>query len=234
MRVENLHNHSTFSDGIFTPEDIILYAISCDLEGIGICDHYSTKKVRSVIHLEKYFKELNYLKNKYGEDIRIYSGLEIDFSPRSDVYGLISNIELLMDYCDYLLFEYVADTDNKGYGIEDFFKTRELLYDIPIGLAHTFIEKNIIPRSPDLALRLCNGNVFIELCSGNRNLYNGVPNFIESFDFIIANKDLLKFSAGSDTHRDLREVELAEEALDFIRRNQLHQFSPEIKIHPSH
>ena len=38
MRYVNLHNHSTFSDGDHTPEEIVLAAIEKNMLGIGFSD----------------------------------------------------------------------------------------------------------------------------------------------------------------------------------------------------
>ena len=42
MRYVNLHNHSTFSDGRHTPEEIVLAAIEKNMLGIGFSDHSYT------------------------------------------------------------------------------------------------------------------------------------------------------------------------------------------------
>jgi len=44
----NLHNHTTYSDGKFSPRDIVEAAIRAGLSAVGISDHYRTTRVRSV------------------------------------------------------------------------------------------------------------------------------------------------------------------------------------------
>ena len=38
----DLHNHTTASDGIYTPKELVYYASFRDLSAIGITDHDTT------------------------------------------------------------------------------------------------------------------------------------------------------------------------------------------------
>ncbi|MFX0184823.1 MAG: PHP domain-containing protein [Candidatus Hodarchaeota archaeon] len=45
LKKHNLHIHSTYSDGIHSPEEIVKVAKQFQLSKIGICDHGFSKKL---------------------------------------------------------------------------------------------------------------------------------------------------------------------------------------------
>ncbi len=85
MKFSNLHQHTVFSDGVNTAEEVILSAIEKDMESIGFSDHsYSyTKNDESCCLLLKdyknYHSEIDRLKEKYSNKIKVFKGLEIDY-----------------------------------------------------------------------------------------------------------------------------------------------------------
>ena len=88
MRYVNLHNHSTFSDGRHTPEEIVLAAIEKNMLGIGFSDHSYTDFDPSYCMLPErfadYHRTIDGLKEKYGEKIRVYKGIELDYYSEAD------------------------------------------------------------------------------------------------------------------------------------------------------
>ncbi len=82
MKFSNLHQHSTFSDGKNTMEEVVLSAIERGMESIGFSDHSYTKTdSRYCMALDKYsnyLKEIDRLKEKYKDKIQIFKGIEID------------------------------------------------------------------------------------------------------------------------------------------------------------
>lgn len=80
----DMHNHSIYSDGKNTPEEIILSAIDKGIEVVGISDHAPVpfKEVRWCVtedRLSHYLKEILFLKNKYQNQIKVLCGMEIDY-----------------------------------------------------------------------------------------------------------------------------------------------------------
>lgn len=79
-----LHNHTTYSDGLNTLEEMALFARGLGLEYIGICDHSQTAayanglKPERVLEQMKAIDKLNetYLKEK--KPIKIFKGIESD------------------------------------------------------------------------------------------------------------------------------------------------------------
>ena len=88
MRFSNFHQHTTFSDGKNTPEEVVKSAIERGMEAIGFSDHSHTKIDESYCMMperyEAYFAEIARLKEAYKEDIRIYTGLELDYFSACD------------------------------------------------------------------------------------------------------------------------------------------------------
>jgi hypothetical protein len=107
----NYHTHTTLSDGLYDPEEIINMAINAGLDEIGITDHYFTLKGNINFvddhQIDEYVQTIQELKQKYAGKIRVLAGLEIDtscFNPKR------SNLPFdKLNKLDYVLFEYVED-----------------------------------------------------------------------------------------------------------------------------
>lgn len=75
----NLHTHSTFCDGVNTPEEMVIAAINKGFASIGFSSH--AKPVFSSFGVEdvnKYISTIKELKNKYSNEIEVYLGIEED------------------------------------------------------------------------------------------------------------------------------------------------------------
>ena len=82
--LSNLHTHSTFCDGKNTPEEIVRYAVDKGFASIGFSGHVHTAyDLRyCMMDTEGYIAEINRLKAKYKEKIKILLGVEEDaFAP---------------------------------------------------------------------------------------------------------------------------------------------------------
>ena len=100
----NHHTHSQYSDGSSQPEEYILAAIEKGFNLLGFTEHsplsfentFSFKKENK----EEYIMLMNTLKQKYSEQITIYSGMEMDYIP-----GLSENFsKVKAEYkLDYLI-----------------------------------------------------------------------------------------------------------------------------------
>lgn len=88
--LQNLHTHSTFSDGIDTPEKMIITAIEKGFGSIGFSEHSQTSSPASLKSGEatrKYKQKIADLKEKYKGQIDVYCGLEFDKSSEIDISG---------------------------------------------------------------------------------------------------------------------------------------------------
>lgn len=88
MRYVNLHNHSTFSDGEHTPEEVVQSAIEKNMLGIGFSDHSYTDFDPSYCMLPEryaaYHRTLDALKEKYADKIKVFKGIELDYYSEVD------------------------------------------------------------------------------------------------------------------------------------------------------
>ena len=86
MIAEDYHVHTTFSDGENTMEEMVIAAIEKKMTAIGFSDHSYTFFDRSYCigadNIPRYFREAARLREKYGDKIHIFPGVEQDFYSR--------------------------------------------------------------------------------------------------------------------------------------------------------
>lgn len=123
----NYHMHSTFSDGKAEPEEYVKTAIEKGFVSIGFSEHGPTKfgKHWELLpdRVDDYIREIKRLKEKYADQIEIYTGMEIDY------YTGVDSNAFTRYKLDYRLgsIHYFPDENDEIYGIdckfEDFKKT---------------------------------------------------------------------------------------------------------------
>ncbi len=218
----NLHNHTTFSDGLFPPEAIIRKAISCGLNYVGITDHYLTRKVRSMDNrdLEAYINTINELKDRYEGEIRVMGGVEIDASrERTDFDALRYD---LLNSLDYVLFEYVNDDLWEGMHLWELFNIVRKI-EVPVGLAHNDISRNFREIDYEALINVLeDNNMFVELSASPRNSKFNRPYYRFAPDFFhLLSKSEVLISIGTDTHTNLDEVCMINDAIAFVEEMRL-------------
>lgn len=114
---QGLHNHSTFSDGDNTVEEMILSAIAKGFDTFGISDHsytaFDLECCMAKDSLEDYLSECARLKEKYKGQIDVLCGLELDyFSPvtRKGLDYAVGSVHYLYKNGEYIT---VDDTPEK-------------------------------------------------------------------------------------------------------------------------
>jgi histidinol phosphatase-like PHP family hydrolase len=222
MLYHNIHNHSTYSDGMHTPEELIRYASGKGLDIIGITDHFATKKVRSIEtdQLVQYVQHLSRLKIESKGKVLLLMGIEIDASKARTEFDKIDFSSL--NSLDYVLFEYVENPMWDGISLDEFFYLRKKL-DVPVGLAHPDIELCFPDADPEQLLsELEENKVFLELSTSHENTRQGKTFYRLAREFF----QVLKYSdvpiaIGSDTHHDGKDVANIYDATDFVERMEL-------------
>lgn len=236
MKYHNLHTHTSYSDGVFSPEQLVKIAKAKNLEVIGICDHAFSRKLpdeyQITSHLEQYLESLRGIQQSL-EDIDLKIGVEID---ASKIYG-VNPSDLPFDILnkfDYVLFEYV-NTENEYWGsvgkrdINEIIKIRDQL-TIPVGLAHNDLQKNYKGKEKKLAKLLSDNDIFIELNQSEFHPRRGVGrNTREGLDYYehfsekllneLVNKRV-KVVAGTDAHTAETLADLID-VYQFIDKNNL-------------
>ena len=91
MKFSNLHQHTNFSDGKNTAEEVVLSAINNGLESIGFSDHSYTAIDESYCMMpaeyENYHAEIDRLKQKYQGKVKIFKGIELDYFSTVNAQG---------------------------------------------------------------------------------------------------------------------------------------------------
>lgn len=232
----NLHNHTTWSDGYLTPQQLADAAVAVGLTHVGITDHYRTNKLgRSGKYVDlpqllDYIVELRLLAKWYAKQIKVLVGLEIDFSARTQLEPLLTS--QLLNQLDYVLFEYVADAEWYGYSLDKLLTIRPQI-TVPVGLAHNPLARNfeLLLEAEDLVAILEDHAIFVELCPARRNAvfapdgrpvlpYRYPTAYNEALWQAFSRSQVL-FSVGNDTHHSAEEVGLVGDAWEFLQEHGL-------------
>ncbi|NLS77843.1 MAG: PHP domain-containing protein [Chloroflexi bacterium] len=233
----NLHNHTTWSDGRFAPEEVVQAAIAGGLTHVGISDHFKTAKLSAtasfvgIDFLDAYIQEVRGLAQRYAGQVRVLCGLEVDFSERTpmDQFWQRGFRRTPLNGLDYVLFEYVSNPDWRGLPLSALVAYRRWL-QVPVGLAHTFFGQGFsgAGNAVDLARTLAEQRIFIELSTaspyttvssqtGRRvPYYRSDDAYTTALWAALREREVL-FSIGSDAHADLAEVADIADAWAFLR-----------------
>lgn len=221
MEKMNLHLHTKYSDGIFSMEELAEAAVHYGISVIGYADHYITTKTTCIErHAEKpYLKEIEQLKRKYANVLRVYGGVEIDCSI-SEFQLEKYNYEFL-NKLDFILLEYVNDAAHDGLSLQDMLPFLKNI-NVPVGLAHNDIGKNFEGIEYGvLAEFLSTHGIFVELDTSRRYRRFEMPYYRIAAEFFRNYGQILKLSIGSDVHTEIEEIANIGDALNFIQKYNL-------------
>lgn len=216
----NLHTHTVYSDGDYSPEQIVEAATRGHLTHIAITDHFETTKVNSLKtpKFKEYLDLMRELGNRYP-DIEVLAGVEIDTDPgRCDLDNLPID---LLNRLDLVLFEYVQT--ERGTTVEGLEPILSRL-KVPCGLAHNDLEKNFGGMSPtDLAEHLERYGLFVEINNAWPYRRDGLPFYEGAKEHYAAFRGRVRVSVGTDVHHTLSEVYNLELPYRFVRRHGLEE-----------
>jgi histidinol phosphatase-like PHP family hydrolase len=214
----NLHNHTLYSDGDFTVDEVVSWARREGITHLAITDHFETSKIidplRSV-DLPSYLRDIQRAKERHVGHLEILAGVEIDTNPeRCDLYELPFD---LLNQLDLVLFEYVEDPLYGGVPINELrHLVREL--HVPFGLCHWDMDRIFPRRDPDwLADKVAELGAFVEVPTSWHYKRDGRFLYEHSERFYRAFRDRVKVSVGTDMHHSLKEVGNVGHGLRFIR-----------------
>ena len=126
--MQDLHMHTTFSDGKNTPEEMIQAAIQKGLKTICITDHHELDYMEPgwVVEFEPYFTEFRKLQEQYRKQIEILIGIEFGMQPH--VYQqyeaiscnypfdfIIGSVHMFDGHDPYYPGYFEDKTDEEGY-----------------------------------------------------------------------------------------------------------------------
>lgn len=200
----NLHNHTPFSDGAYTIDELCDAHLSQGFEvaGIGIADHLfctpSSREVQGEKDFERLFgKETrNYVamvreaRRRWAGKLQVYCGAEVNWPLNKGMLDLIRN---MLAGIDYVLFEFV---DWAGLTL---LANQARRWPCPVVLAHTDVTVQFPNTSMDQVVRtLANARIVYEL---NSKL---MPLAAHERWFKVLPNHRVQLAIGTDTHDDLR------------------------------
>lgn len=127
MITTNFHTHTTFCDGKDTPEEMVKAAIKKGFTTLGFSSH-SYLSLKNDFSLTKqseqeYIKEINRLKEKYKDDIKIFCGVELEYYspfPKYNYDYKIGSVHYVLKDGNYIpvdaTWEIVKDAIDNLYG----------------------------------------------------------------------------------------------------------------------
>ena len=102
MILKDLHTHTTYCDGKNTPEEMVIAAIGKGLCKIGFSGHcytfFDERYCMSIPNVIQYITEVNALKEKYKDRIRVLCGVEQDYFGGRP----IADFDYVIGSCHYL------------------------------------------------------------------------------------------------------------------------------------
>jgi histidinol phosphatase-like PHP family hydrolase len=219
----NLHTHTTWSDGSYTPEQLIRAGVVHHLTHLGITDHFYTRKVAApqfyvdVDEVAEYAADLRALAEKYQNRIQVLVGIEVDWSLRA--MGRFLDLLPLLYHLDYVLFEYVEDAEWAGNSLDSLLWVLPEV-PIPAGLAHNDLARNFADtHTPEeLVQTLEENRLFVELSTrqGAMGYMSEEPYNLALWQALAGSEVL--FSIGSDIHRFIDDVGDVATGHEFLAR----------------
>jgi histidinol phosphatase-like PHP family hydrolase len=224
--VINLHNHSTWSDGQYTPAQLVEIGLQSGLTHVGISDHFFTQKMFEsrtfvdVDQLDDYIADLHNTASQFAGQIGVLTGIEIDWSARAQ--PKLAELWKKIAALDYVLFEYVEDLDWHGYSLESLLTVRPQI-PIPVGLAHNHLAENFraLYTIEELVHALEEYDIFVELSTNPLTMYHTNPDSDNIHLWHVLAESRVRFSIGSDTHGFAADVARSESAYRFLEKHGL-------------
>ena len=207
LGIYNLNNHTPFSDGAYTVDELCEAHLNCpalkdyEILGLGIADHlFCTPSSREVTN-EKEFDRVfaketrNYVRmikearQRWAGKLQILCGAEVNWPLNK---GLLDCVRSSLDGIDYVLFEYVD-----WAGLTQL-ANQARRWPCPVVLAHTAIAAQFPNTSLDQVVRtLANARIVYELDSKLMPLAN------HDAWFRVLPNHRVQVAIGTDTHDDL-------------------------------
>jgi histidinol-phosphatase (PHP family) len=115
----DIHNHTPLCNhATGSPEEFIKKAIEKNIKIYGFADHapmeFDKKYRMNFEDMQNYENEINFLKEKYKDKIKILVGYEVDFTPYVDKRVLERDVDYLIGSVHFL--------DNWGFDNPEFIK----------------------------------------------------------------------------------------------------------------
>jgi len=220
--IYNLHNHTPFSDGAYSIDELCEAHLACKavkFGGIGISDHLfctpSSREVQSERDFERtftaetrdYVEAVHAARRRWADKLRVFCGCEINWPLNKNNLAITRT---LLNGVDYVLFEYVD-----WAGLTQL-ANQARRWPCPVGLSRTDVARQFPNTSMDQVVRtMANARIFYEanVCflplSNHDQWFNILPNH------------RVAVTIGTDTHDDLDCVGQVAELVKFLEQRGL-------------
>lgn len=222
-RVYSLHNHTPFSVGAFTIDEIVEAHLECQdvrIDGVGISDNLfqtpTSREPRDARDFERlfgkeaeqYVAQVNEARQRWNGKLRILCGAEVNWQLNRTMLEAIRN---LLRGIDYVLFSHVD-----WAGLTQL-ASQARRFPCPIGLCDARVEEQFPNTSRDQVVRtLANARIFHEINTSFLPLAESDP------WYNLLPKHRVAVALGCDTHDDLRSIRLLKPLYEYVQRRGLH------------
>jgi histidinol phosphatase-like PHP family hydrolase len=227
----NLHNHTPFSDGAYTIDEICEAHLRLDgvsVEAVGVCDHLfrtptsleprDDREFERVFGAEarRYVEQTLSARERWQGRMKVFCGCEINWPMNRERLDQIRN---LIDGVDYVLFEYL------DWAALTQLANQARKWPCPVGLAHTEVARQFPNTSMDQIVRtLANARIFYEINSKFLPLQRRQ----RWFDVLAQHR--VRVSLGTDTHDDLAVLSTLADLHSFAREHGLDEKYLELSL----
>jgi len=228
----NLHNHTPFSDGAYSIDELCEAHLSCTavkFAGLGISDHLfctpSSREIRNERDFQRtfaaetrdYVESVHAARRRWEGKFHVFCGCEINWPLNRNHLELIRG---LLNGIDYVLFAYVD-----WAGLTQL-ANQARRWPCPIGLARTDVARQFPHTSLDQVVRtMANARIFYEVSVAL------LPLGEHERWFSILPNHRVALSLGTDTHDDLSCLEQVPELVRYLERHRLadRYFQPRLR-----
>ncbi|MHA2225933.1 MAG: PHP domain-containing protein [Candidatus Hodarchaeales archaeon] len=205
-RIIDYHIHTSFSDGFFDPQEMILAAVERGIKEICITDHYSTwKPALSDWNLDEYHSTLQGIRKEESSDVQLFIGIEVDTSS-------IVSFKLLQELeWDLILFEYIFSQPQWEKAFHQMIRFKKEFPDFQVGLAHTRFTRVQDSKLDYVLEKILEYNIIIELNTNYRNYLDKYFSYLDEEFY---------YSIGSDAHNK-ESLGNYESAISFLREKNI-------------
>ena len=211
MVLPDLHVHTVYSDGLDSPQELLIDALDKKIPFVGITDHYD--EIVEYMDFSKYLQVLNQLKSGFPQ---LLIGIESDVK---DFEKLISNKS------DLNLLDYVIVHDLESLDEINFIGKKSKDCKVPIVLGHLPVKALAEPKV--LAEVLMRNNLIPELNALHFHYLNEKDKEIEFEFFLEFIKHGREISFGTDTMETTHLGTYSADIIEFAKKAKI--FCPKQK-----
>jgi histidinol phosphatase-like PHP family hydrolase len=221
-RVFSLHNHTPFSVGAFSIDEVIEAHLECggvEFAGVGISDYLfatptslepkSERDFERVFGKEarQYVAMVGDARRRWGDKVHLFCGAEIHWPMNRAMLGVIRN---MLEGVDYVLFSHVD-----WAGLTQL-ANQVRRWPCAVGLCETPVEKQFPNTSREQVIRtMANARMFYEVNTSFLPLHDRDP----WYGLLPSHR--VPVALGCDTHDDLRSIEQLAPLYDYVCRRGL-------------